>query len=144
MVLRAFSNIDFTCYTGVSEIETSDTIYDFFMMTSDMSSADLAGDNQTLSGLAQAKLELSGTNAGYIIVDGNAANNPDALAELDALHAYYNANRDQIITACQQRTAAWAKQAAWNKAHPPSQQTAPTVINFWPIKSSVYLKGANP
>ena len=109
------------------------------MMTSDMSSDELAGDAQTLSYLAQAKLQLSSTTAGYIIVEGNASDNSDALTELDALHNYFNANKAQMISDYQKRTAAWARQAAWSKAHPPVQHD--TVINFWKINGG--LKGAN-
>ena len=137
--VRAISNVDFNYFCGLMEFETADTIYDYFMMASNETTD--SSDGQTLTWLAQARQQLPSSVTGYIILEGNAANNPEALADLDAIHTYFSSNKEKIISDYQQRTAAWAKQERWNKSHPPVQHD--TVINLWPVKSSVYLKGAN-
>jgi len=139
--LRVISNIDFNSLTGFEDIETPDTIYENILFTFNSASNSDGLDSQTLAYLAQARMQLSSTRAGYIIVEGNAAVNPDVLADLDAIHSYYNANKTQVITAYHQREAAWELQEAWNKAHPPIPKD--TVVNFWPIKSAVYQRGGN-
>ncbi len=139
--VRAFSNFDFNYLTDTVEFETDDTIYEIFLITGDMASDYLVGDNQTLQWLAQARRELPSTGIGYRIADGNAMSNPATLVGLDDLCAYFNANKDQLVRDYQKRTADWERQERWNKAHPPVQQD--TVINFWPVKSSVYKKSSN-
>lgn len=139
--VRVISNIDFNYFTGIGEFDTADTIYQYFMASSNETGDGISLDTTTLSYLVQARLQLSSTSAGYIVVEGNPTANADALADLDALHAYFNVNRAVMIQDYRQMMAKEAAQAAWNKAHPPVIKD--TVINYWPIKSSVYLKGAN-
>ncbi|MDD5262889.1 MAG: hypothetical protein PHD76_13675 [Methylacidiphilales bacterium] len=141
--VRALSNFDFNYLTDTLEFESDNTIYEFFLITADMASDYLANDNhnQTLQWLAQARRQLPSNGIGYWIVDGNAVNNPATVAGLDDLHAYFNANKDQLVSDYQKRTADWERQERWNKAHPPVRQD--TVINFWPVKSSVYKKSSN-
>jgi hypothetical protein len=72
-------------------------------------------------------------------VSGTAS--PDDLQELDALHSYFSANSASIIQAYRQQQARNAALALQLKLHPPVRPS--TVINYWPIKSGVYLTGSN-
>jgi hypothetical protein len=139
--VRVISNINFDYLTGgMGEFETADTIYQYFLMSSDDTSAGIS-DSKMLDWLAQARLQLSPAGSSYLIVDGNAVNDPEALADLDALHAWFTANKDKIVQDYQQQAADMAAREIWRRAHPPVQKD--TIINFWPVKSRVYLKGAN-
>jgi hypothetical protein len=140
--VRAISNVDFKYLSGgMGEFETPDSIYEFFLMTSEVSSAAISHNTQTLALLAKAHQRLPAEKAAYMIVDGNAINDAEVLAELDAVHAYYSANKTRLISEYHQRIADWENQERWNKAHPPVEKDA--VINFWPVKSAIYLKGTN-
>lgn len=131
--LRAYVNIDFAYFTTVTTLETADTVYDLFF----------AWSNDTVDSLTQAGQtppNLSSFPAGrssYQIIAGDANANADALAALDALCVYYDANSTQMIAAYNQQQAANAAHQQWLIDHPPVQ--ADTVINYWPTKGSIYL-----
>ncbi len=103
-------------------------------------------DSATVQALVLAGQPLPNLSAlptkysAYLISEGSVANDRDAFAVLDAMHACYDANRAQLLLSHQQRQAqiaALEAQAAQARAHPaPPQDTA---INFWPKKNSVFL-----
>ena len=59
------------------------------------------------------------------------------MAALVALCAYYDTNKAQMIAAYNQQQAYNAAYQQWMAAHP--QPTPNTVINYWPVKSRLYL-----
>jgi hypothetical protein len=114
----AVSNVDFD-YFEIFGFTIGDTFYDIFMALDDESSQNV--DSVTSGWLAQARAALSGTN-------------------LNALHTYFAENGTALVQQYQQEQAANAARALQRKLHPPVRPN--TVINYWPIKSSVYLPGA--
>ena len=134
--LVVVSNIDFD-YLSILGFVQGDTFYDIFMALDIQSSKD--ADSITALWLAQARASLSGTTPAYVIVSGSAS--ADEIEDLNALHSYYAANSAALVQAYQQQQAANAARALQLKLHPPRRPN--TVINYWPIKSSVYLKGSH-
>jgi hypothetical protein len=84
---------------------------------------------------------FSPTRAEYILSDGRDDPKPssEALAPLDALHSYHDANRERLVTEYHQREAENAAREQWLKENPPVPKD--TVINFWPKKSRNYSTG---
>ena len=128
--LAVVSNLDFNYFTTYA-------FFEIFMALDNESSAD--ADPTTASWLAQASASLPANAPGYVVVSGTAT--ADDIEELDALDAYVVANSGNIIQAYQQQQALDAARALQLKLHPPVRPN--TVINYWPIKSSVYLSGSN-
>ena len=134
--LSVFVDYDFNLFSGVGTIETSDTLYMLiFGLGNDTADA--------LAQLGEQPPDLSSfpaDHSGYQVITGSPDDHPDDVAQLGALCTYYNANQTQLATAYQQAQAAQAAQAQWLKEHPPVQPN--TVVNFWPVKSNVYLPAA--
>lgn len=140
----AWSNIDFNYLSGQGEIETEDTVYGLIMGIGDDTAESITAANQraVLDGLKWHKAlpptdRLSSTRAEYLIEGSNDSKPPpEALAPMDALHAYYDANRKRLADEYEQREAAQLAREQWIKEHPPVPKD--TVINFWPKKSRNY------
>ena len=142
--LRVLSNIDFNFLSGLGGFETEDSICNLIMGLGNETEASFANSDATKSSqFAAAKVQLPDLAAnpqlasGYTIVEGNADENPEAMAALNAIHAYYNANRSTIMRDYRKRQADSAERARQLRLHPPVQKD--TVINFWPKKNSIYL-----
>ena len=155
---RVFSDINFAYLSGVGEFETPDTIYEYIEAWGDDTTATLSQNlsewpaamkaNQfTLGWVTLARQQLPnlaispGSQSGYLVADAPAAGS-DLLSVLNDLHAYYDANYALLIAQYHKRLEAQAAAEAWAAAHPPGPPP-PVVINYWPIKSGVYLKGQN-
>jgi hypothetical protein len=134
--IRAFSNINFNHLGSVTEFETSDTNYG--LLTA-IVNAQAAGQTRTIPALSQ----FSATRSEFIVSEDPAVPPPpdEALAWIQALHAYYDANKQQIIDEEARRQAAQAEKEQWLRDHPPVPKD--TVINFWPVKSRRYPTGNN-
>ncbi len=124
--LHAHLNVDFRLFGGVSQLETSDAFY-LYMLAFDFDSTDASLPDPTLS---------LPDHASYAVTAGSAADYTDALGGLDALCAYFDANRSQLITDYQKRRA--DAQAHRNQPPTPTPTPRDTVINYWPVKSAVY------
>jgi hypothetical protein len=132
----AVTNIDCN-YLDIFGFAEGDTFYEIFMALDNESAAQ--ANAATAAWLEQARAALPANVPKYIIVSGSAS--PDDLQELDALHSYYSANSVSIIQAYRQQQARNAALALQLKLHPPVRPN--TVIDYWPIKSRVYLTGSN-
>jgi len=132
----AVSNVDFD-YFSIEGFGGGDTFYELIMALDNESSS--GADPTTAGWLAQARSALSGSVPGYMIVSGTAST--DDLQALDALHAYFGANASSLEQQYQQRQAQYAAKLLQLKLHPPVRPN--TVINYWPIKSSVYVTGSS-
>lgn len=136
-ILRAYVNIDFAYFTTVTTLETADTVYSLFF----------AWGNDTVASITQAGRQPPNLAAfpvgrsSYQIIAGDANANPDAVAALNALCAYYDANGAQMVATYAQQQADNAAHQQWVKDHPPAQPN--TVIYYWPTKGSAYLRQAN-
>jgi hypothetical protein len=129
----AVSNIDFSYFTTQASFIEGDSYYDLFIALDEESSS--AADPVTSAWLAQARGTLPANTPSYVVVSGTAS--ADDVAGLNAIHSYYAANSTGILRAYQQLQAQNAATAQWLKLHPPRRPN--TVINYWPIKSAVYL-----
>ncbi len=130
--LAAVSNVDFDVF-GIFGFALGDTFYDIFMALDDESSKD--ADPVTAGWLAEARGGLSASVPGYIIVSGTAS--AQDIQDLNALHTYFAENGSALVQQYKQEQAENAARALQLKLHPPVRPN--TVINYWPIKSSVYL-----
>lgn len=145
----AYSNIDFMNFEGQGAFETSDTIYDLVMIgVGDDSRDQILAYNRSITPAEAAEgitpmdvppsvTEFSRTRSEYVVVDDPA--NPisnEACAGIDAMHIYYDANKEKLMADHAKMLSARLAQEAWNKEHPPIPKD--TVVNFWPVKSTVY------
>jgi len=89
--------------------------------------------------LKQARNALPATVPGYTVVSGTAT--ADVLQGLDALQVYFEANKNALVQAYSVQQAQFAAEQLQLKLNPPVRPN--TVINYWPIKSSVYPTGSN-
>lgn len=132
------SNVNFDYVTDLYGFAEGDTFYGLVAFVGDESSSD--ADPTTAAWLAQARAALpAGGTPGYLVLSGTEC--ADVVQSLDALHSYYGANKDVLVQQYLQRKAAYAAQLLELKLHPPARPN--TVINYWPIKSSVYPTGSN-
>ena len=134
--LVVVSNIDFNDFTTVDGFIAGDTFYEVIISLWNDQAAD--ADAVTAGWLAQARAALPGPAPGYIVVSGSAS--AEDTQALDTIHAYYGANSSALTQAFARQQARYAALLLQLKLHPPVRPD--TVINYWPIKSSVYLKGS--
>jgi hypothetical protein len=132
----AVSNIDFDYLGTLGGFAEGNTFYEIIAFLDNESSQD--ADPQDAAWLRQAQNSLQPAIPGYVIVSGTAS--PDELQGLDAAHLYFGANRIPLIQAYTLRQAEFAAEQLHLKLYPPVRPA--TVINYWPIKSSVYPTGA--
>jgi len=133
----AVSNVDFDYFGGIGQFQIGNTVYFYFMALDDESSP--SSDPLMAQALAQGDATLPANPPAYAIVTGSAS--PDALSAFDDFHSYFGANETQMVQAYWQRSALAARQQLQLRLHPPVKPDP--VINFWPIKSSVYLSGSS-
>ncbi|MEY4484141.1 MAG: hypothetical protein RL693_1593 [Verrucomicrobiota bacterium] len=131
---HAWSNIDFNYIAGIGSFETADTIYSVVL--------GIGNETSQSSGIVKSLPALEAfpaAQSSYILIKGDpkTAYTAQDVASMDALHHYFAVNRDKLKAAYTLREQERLKQEQWQKAHPPVPKD--TVINFWPIKSSVYL-----
>jgi hypothetical protein len=133
----ALSNINGDYLSTLYGFAEGNTAYEIIAFVDNESSTN--ADPQIATWLKQAQNALSASVPGYVIVSGTA--DGDTLQGFDALHAYFGANKNTLAQVYAQKQAQWAAEQLQLKQHPPVRPN--TVINFWPIKSSVYPTGAN-
>ena len=142
----AFSNIDFNLFGGSATIATADTVYSLLLavgnQTSEVNELVEPGVAEAGKPLPVGKLipspdQFSPTRAQYLVVEDEAGAAPQArdLAALDALHVYFDANRQRLATEYASREAARIAQEQRPKAPPPKPKD--TVVNFWPGNGTV-------
>ena len=121
---RAFSSVDFTHLTQITELEVPNTVYEWSLFVSDGDPAGLP------SGVGEA-LIANGTAAQYLFEgsEADAAANQSTLQALDYLHAFFELHKTELVAATAQRAAEAAEQErqAAIKAALPKDQT----IYFW-------------
>jgi hypothetical protein len=129
----AYSNVDFNYFSGFITLTTTDTSYFMVMGLVNSTQAQAASDNVQIPILPQ----FNPAAAQYVLAqDGSNPPTDDSLKWLDAMHAYFGANSQQMIDSYNAAQAAQAAQAQWLLAHPPVPQD--TTINLWPINSTNY------
>lgn len=140
---RAFSNIDFNYLAGAGEIETADTVYMLVMGLGNGTSEEVAAFNQNAAAQGwplktlPAPESFSQTRSEYRLTGETASTAvPEALAAMDALHSFFDANRTVLLENYAKREAERITREQWLKGNPPVPKD--TVINFWPKKSTLY------
>ncbi len=121
------SNIDFNFMRGVRGFEAGDgrTYYTLMM---GIGEADTAGKNHHLPPPGSFDTE----RADYVVSSRSSATpSRNALAPIDALHAWYQQNEERLKVEYQRRQALNAAWERHRQANPPPER--PTVINFWPV-----------
>ncbi len=111
----AYSNIDFNLVAGLGTFDSANTVY----------SSILAVGNSTRATQAAAAIPAlsefpSGLSIYLVPADDTFAEaDNEALAALDALHAYYDANRAKLQQAYVEREQKRTAAQQWAKDHPP-------------------------
>ena len=138
--IHALSDINFSYLTGIPDLETADSVYEYWIMVSDGDSISPDTDPSVVAWVTKARQMLPNLIASpnhrsaYFIAEGDTTN-PDAqdgIKALNALHSYYDANSSTLVPSHQKQMADYAAQQQYLKDHPPIPQD--TVINYWRIK----------
>ncbi len=134
--LVVVANFDFDWLTSSEGFVAGDTFYEMIVAMDNESSAD--ADPVTMGWLTQARSSLSPAVPGYIVVSGTASS--DDVQALNGLLAYFQSNSQELLSEYQRIQAQYATALRQQKLHPGARPD--TVINYWPIKSAVYLTGS--
>lgn len=137
---RVFSNIDFNYLRGLGSFETEDTVYTLLMGIGDETTESVTEFNQYAAERGFPKKAwknipavetFSRTRSEFAVVEDkvNGAPAEEDLTALDALHVYYDANKQRLIEESVKLQAANEERARWLKEHPPVPKD--TVINYW-------------
>ena len=133
---RAWNNIDFNHLAALREIETGDSVYYLMMAIGNESAEAVEAANEKRKEMPPAE-RFSSKRSEYLLAGSEKETPPpEALAPMDALHTYYDANRERLAEESIQRETERTTREQWEKDHPPSPKD--TVINFWPKKSRNY------
>lgn len=138
---RAFSNVDFNYISGVGGFETPEASYTLMMIVRNETRAERI---QAIRSLTTEHLKtglqldapppataFNPTRSTYVVVQDKIQPPPTVgnLAALDALHVYFDANKQTLIEEQAKREAANAELERQLKEHPPKPKD--TVINYW-------------
>lgn len=138
---RAFSNIDFNYVPVIGGFETSEASYTLVTAVRNETRAERM---QYLRSLAEKDLpsslslavpppatDFNPTRSTYMVFqDKTQPPSPvEVLAALDALHVYFDGNKQALIEEHEKRKAANAELQRRLKEHPPKPKN--TVINYW-------------
>ena len=111
----AYSNIDFNLVAGLGTFDSADTVYSSFLAVGNSTRA-------TQSAAAIPALSEFPTDLSIYLVpaeDTFTEADNETLAALDALHAYYDANRAKLQQAYVEREQKRIAAQQWAKDHPP-------------------------
>ncbi len=146
---RFLSNIDFNLLAGLGKFETAETAYWLILGVGNETREEveafnkralLQGQKDGFKRIPQRET-FSKIRSEYVIAEEEPNAQPPAeiLTALDALHVFYDVNRERLAIEYAKREAARIEQEQWLKEHPPKPQD--TIVNFWPGKNTVILDG---
>ena len=127
---RAFSNIDFQTFSGLTEIETADAIYTLLM----------AFDTGPAEALAERAREfpqlalLPNDRSAWLLMDGSAEAGAPTVTAWDAIHRHFDAHREELLRGYQQREATKAERERQLRENPPAPKKK--VISYWKKNSA--------
>lgn len=138
------TTIDFHYLSQLSDFETADSLYSFFMGLGDCSRGDFEGTREAFIGentfgfhprpwpfgLLQRQ-QQTGKSAWQITAKSPASK--EVMQAIDDLHRYFDANRDNLIREYKEIEAARLAQEQRLKEHPPVPKDS--VVEFFPIRS---------
>ncbi len=122
---RAFSNIDFQVFSGMGEIETADTIYTLMLALESGPAEALAERTRDFPQIAL----LPHDRSAWLLAEGAGSPTTPMMSALDAIHPFYDANREALIQSHAQREAARAERERALREHPAVKKN--TVISYW-------------
>ncbi len=128
----AVSNINFDYFSTLYGFAEGETCYENLEFLDNESS--MTADAKTATWLAHARAVLPTGVPSYVIVSGTGST--ATIQGLDALHRYFGANESSLVQAYSRQQAQFAAEQLQLRLHPPVKPN--TVINYWPIKSSLY------
>ena len=138
---RIYSNIDFNLVAGMGRFETPDTSYTLLMGLGNDNRAERIEYNRSLTkedlqndlqlDVPPPPTEFSPVRAEYIVAEdrGHKPLTAEDLAALEALHVFFDANKQQLAENYSQREKANAERQRWLKEHPPAPKDI--VIHYW-------------
>ena len=146
----AFSNIDCNLFGGSATFETADTVVSLLLAVGNGTTGKdgFAGSGaKNVQGPFPARKQipsldkLSPTHAQYLIVEAESGAAPQAkdLAVLDALHVFFDANRQRLAGEFAKGEA--VRIAQEQRPKEPPTKPKDTVVNFWPGKGTVIFDG---
>ncbi len=127
---RAFSNIDFNLMENVT-IETSKAFYSLLFLLSNSTISD-----DLLTDFSSSRV-LGLQHGGYVLDSSRDIPPPEDMELLNSIHSYHDAHKAELLVKHQEREEERYAREEWLKSSPSALRD--TIINFWPIKSSIYL-----
>ena len=134
----AYSNIDFNLVAGLGTFDSADTVYSSFLAVGNSTRALQAA--AAIPALSEFPSDLSI----YLVPADDTFTEADneTLAALDALHAYYDANRAKLQQAYVEREQKRIAAQQWAKDHPPLKKDE--VFYLWkkePATATISTQG---
>ncbi len=127
---RAFSNIDFQYFSGLTEIETDDAVCTLMMALETGTAEALA---ERTRDVPQAGL-LPTDRAAWFLIDGSPEEGASVANAWDSIHRHFDTHRAEIIRGYEQRQAAKAERERIQRESPPA--TKNRVISIWKKNSA--------
>ncbi len=143
----AYSSVDFNFLRGVTDFETDDAFYFFFLGIGNEDSETIEERNrlakeQGWEGYVETQIPeppaFTPGRAEYAIVSDDPAiiKRDEVFDPIDALHAYFEQNERRLRIEYQRTEALNEARKRYEAANP--EEPKDTVINFWPVRGSVY------
>lgn len=137
---KIFTNIDFNLLAGQGGFESDDTVYTLILGLGNETREEVAAFNEraTKEGWPQRSFKqipapesFSTTRSEYTVAGSDESKAPpeEIMKAFDALHTFYDANRQRLAEEYAKREAARIERERWLKEHPPVPKD--TVINYW-------------
>ena len=123
-IYLAYSNVNFNYLRSVTSLETETASYMVLMGVGDISSEANPYPTESIPLLS----DFPEDDAAYLLIQGDPAIS-EALDAIDALLAYYEANRNELAILEQRRDALSAAQKRYDAANP--KEPIPFIMQFW-------------
>lgn len=138
-----WSSIDFNYLGGIFQFKAKTTRYNLFLSIDDKTSessrawnaeVDARKLSPALKGSVPTLNNVSGVPSVYRIISApNTGTNLEVTRAMEALHRYFDANRERLVWEYKEAEAARIAEEKWNREHPPAPKE--TRINYFPIRS---------
>ena len=138
--IKIFTNIDFNLLAGQGGFETNDAVYTLLLGLGNETreQVEAFNDEAAKQGWPERAIKriptpesFSKTRSEYTVAGGDESKEPpeEVFKAFDALHSFYDANRQRLADEYVKREAARIEREQWLKEHPPVPKD--TVINYW-------------
>lgn len=144
----AYSNVDFTLFGGMVDFETDEAFYSVLVSATNTTREQIReqrrfAKEQEIAYTPRRIPSLPPFNADQAeyVIFGDQEELRDqeyVLKPLDAMHVYFDQYEETLRIQQQRVTALREARQRYEEAHPETPED--TVINFWPVRGSAYLK----